>query len=216
MLRKTLQGMGEAGSAAMAFNAVAKSWNARPLKERESVQNPREMEKAAEERGLYLARFNGSVERMLSADAPALLVVRISGNSGRRYLALIGREDDRFVVSPALEGRSSLSRAELEGVWSGNAFVPWRDSLNIPSLAPGMQGEAVTRLQKLLREAGLFKGELTGRYDRETTAAIRDFQSAQGIVKNGRLGKQTLFFLYRKAERYSAPRLGNKGGKLPG
>jgi general secretion pathway protein A len=216
ILRKSLWGMGEADSAANAFNAVAKTWNARPLTERERVQNPREMEKAAEKRGLYLARFNGSIERMLSADAPALLEVRPSGKSDRRYLALIGRENDRFIVSPPLNGRASLSRTELEGLWSGRAFVPWRNFLNIPSLTPGMKGEAVIRLQKLLQDSGVYKVEPTGLYDHETTAAIREFQSAQGIVKNGRLGKQTLFFLYRKAESHSAPRLGKMGGKLPG
>jgi general secretion pathway protein A len=216
ILRKTLWGMGEADSAAHAFNAVATIWNARPLMDRERVQNPRELEKAAQERGLYLARFNGRLERMLSADAPALLEVRLSGSGGRRYLALIGRENDRFVVSPPLKGRASLSRSELEGLWSGRAFVPWQNFLNIPRLAPGMQGSAVTRLQKLLHEAGFYKGELTGLYGSDTTAAIRDFQSAQGIVKNGRLGKQTLFFLYRKTDRFSAPRLEKKGGKLTG
>jgi general secretion pathway protein A len=216
ILRKTLWGMGEADSAEHAFNAVAKIWNARPLMDRERVQNPRELEKAADVRGLYLASFNGRLDRMLSADAPALLEVRLSGKSGRRYLALIGRENDRFVVSPPLKGRASLSRSELEGVWSGRAFVPWHNFLNIPRLVPGMQGEAVTRMQKLLREEGIYKGELTGLYDRDTTAAIRNFQSAQGIAKNGRLGKQTLFFLYRKTDRFSAPRLEKKGGKLTG
>jgi general secretion pathway protein A len=216
ILRKTLWGMGEADSAANAFNAVAKTWNARPLGGQESVRTSRELEKAAEKRGLYLASFNSRLERMLSADAPALMEVRLAGKSGRRYLALISRENDLFVVSPPLKGRASLSRAELEGLWSGRAFVPWQNFLNIPNLTPGMQGEAVIRLQKLLQEAGVYKGEPTGLYDRETTAAIRDFQSAQGIVKNGRLGKQTLFFLYRKTDRFSAPRLEKKGGKLPG
>jgi len=215
-LRKTLWGMGEAGSAAHAFNALAGIWNARPLTGQERVQTPRELEKAAQERGLELARFNGSLKRMLSADAPALMELRLPGKSGRRYLALIGRENERFTVSPPLKGRASLSHTELEGLWSGRAFVPWRNSLSIPRLTPGMQGEAVTRLQKLLQEAGAYKGEPTGVYDRETTAAIRDFQSTHGIVKNGRPGKQTLFFLYRKADRFSAPRLAKKGGKLPG
>ncbi|HEX2768912.1 MAG TPA: AAA family ATPase [Geobacteraceae bacterium] len=215
ILRKTLWGMGEADSAANGFNSLAKIWNARPLTGQATVQTPRELEKAAEERGLYLARFNGSLNRMLSADSPALMEIRLSGNGGRRYLALIGRENDRFIVSPPLKGRASLSRVELESLWSGRAYLPWQNFLNIPRLTPGMKGEAVTRLQKLLQEAGVYKGGLTGVYDRETTAAIKAFQSAHGIVKNGRPGKQTLFFLYRKVNRFSAPRLEKKGGDHP-
>ena len=216
LLRNTLWGIGEADNLANAFNAVAKSWSARPLTGRERVQSPRELEKAAEERGLHLARFNGSLNRMLSADSPAIMEIRLSGKSGRRYLALIGRENGRFIVSPAIKGRATLSRAELERIWSGRAYIPWQNSLNIPRLTPGMQGEAVTRLQKLLLEAGAYKGGLTGLYDSKTTAAIKAFQAEHGIVKNGRPGKQTLFFLYRKVNSFSAPRLENKGGELPG
>jgi general secretion pathway protein A len=216
ILGRMLGGMGESDSAVHAFNALAGAWNVRPLTGRGKVQTPRELENAAQERGLYLARFNGSLNRVLSADAPALLELRLAGKSGRRYLALTGKVNGRFVVSPTLNGRASLSRAELEGIWSGRAFIPWRNFLSIPRLAPGMQGEAVTRLQKLLKEAGAYKGEPTGVYDRETTAAIREFQSAHGIVKNGRPGKQTLFFLYRKVDRFSAPRLEKNEGKRQG
>jgi general secretion pathway protein A len=216
ILRKLLWGIGEADSAANAFNAVANIWNARPLSGQEALRTQRDLEKASEERGLYLARFNGSLKRMLSADSPALMEIRLSGSIGRRYLALIGRENGRFIISPPLNGRSSLSRAELERLWSGRAYIPWQNSLNIPRLTPGMQGEAVTRLQQLLQEAGVYKGGLTGIYDRKTTAAIEAFQSAHGIVKNGRPGKQTLLYLYRKVDRFSAPRLEKKGGELPG
>jgi peptidoglycan hydrolase-like protein with peptidoglycan-binding domain len=79
-----------------------------------------------------------------------------------------------------------------------------------------MRGEEVSRLQQLLHEAGSYKGGLTGIYDRETAAAVRNFQAARGITPDGRAGTQTLLFLYRAGSRFSTPRLENKGEEQQG
>jgi len=216
IVRKELGGMKETESAVNAFNALAGVWNIPQLPSGSVVHSRREMERLAKKRGLSLAPFNGSLNRLLEADSPALLEFTLSGISGRRYLALIGRENDRFLIAPPLKGRGYLSRADLEGLWSGRAYLPWKNFQNIPRLTPGMSGEAVTRLQQLLHKAGVYKGGLTGIYNRETTAAITAFQAAHGIKRNGRPGKQTLFFLYHTASGFSTPRLEKKGGEQPG
>lgn len=215
-VRSALRAMGEADSAEKAFNAMAGIWSIQPLAAGEKARTPRELEKAAEGRGLHLSVVKGSLDRILSADLPAMLELRFSGSGGRRYLALTGREEGLFIVSFPIKGRMALSRAAMEELWSGRAYIPWKNSLDIPNLNQGMRGEAVSRLQQLLREAGVYKGEPTGVYDSETAASIKAFQSANGIAKDGKPGKQTLFFLYSKVDRFSAPRLGKKGGKLPG
>jgi general secretion pathway protein A len=214
-LRRTLRVTGEAESAEWAFNAMAGLWSVRPLDSGERARTPRELEKAAESRGLQLALFNGSLDRMLGADAPALLELKLAGSGGRRYLALTGREGGRFVVSLPVKGRVSLGRAELEGLWSGRAYLPWKNSLDIPNLSRGMRGEAVSRLQRLMREAGAYNGGVTGVFGGETTSAIKAFQSANGIARDGKPGNQTLLFLYGKVDRFPSPRLGKKGGELP-
>jgi peptidoglycan hydrolase-like protein with peptidoglycan-binding domain len=115
-----------------------------------------------------------------------------------------------------LQGHTSLSAVDLERFWSGRAYFPWKNFRNITRLAPGMRGEAVTRLQQLLLDTELYKGGVTGIYDRQTTDAIMAFQKAHGIAKNGRPGKQTLFFLYHTGSGFSTPRLGKKGGEQAG
>jgi general secretion pathway protein A len=165
------------------------------------------MDRIAEERGLSLVHFDGSLNWLLSADSPALLEFSISGTKGKRYLALIGRENGRFHIAPPINGRTSLAKADLESYWSGRAYLPLKNFRNIPHLTQGMSGEAVTRLQLLLREADVYKREPDGIFNRETAAAIMTFQGAHGIKKSGKLGKLTLFFLYHTVKGYSTPKL---------
>ena len=215
-LRKELAGMKETESAVNAFNALAKLWRVPPLPERSAVLSPQDMDRIAEERGLSLVHFNGSLNWLLSADSPALLEFSIPGTKGKRYLALVGREKDRLHIAPPINGRTYLVKDDLASCWSGRAYLPLKNFRNIPRLVQGMSGEAVTRLQLLLREAGVYKGEPNGIFDRKTTAAIMTFQGAHGIKKNGGLGKLTLFYLYHDVRGYSAPRLERMKGQQPG
>jgi general secretion pathway protein A len=214
-LRNALSKMGETESAVAGFNALAGIWDVPPLGLNPNASLPRDIERIGEGRGLYLTGLKGTFERVLEIDSPALMEIRLPSGE-RRFLALVGRADGRFVVSPALGGRNSLDRSTLEALWSGKAYFPWRNFRNIPRLNPGMRGEAVAKLQLMLKEAGVFKGAQNGVYDRETTASVVSFQAAHGIAKNGRPGKQTLFFLYRNGNSFPFPRLDMKGGGVPG
>jgi general secretion pathway protein A len=210
-LRKELGAMTETESALSAFNVLAKLWNIPPLANRVTIRMPQELERLAGERGLHLVRANGSLGFLLRADSPALLEFNLPSIGGRRYLALTGTKNGRLLIAPPLQGRSSLSSAELESIWSGRAYLPWKNFRDIPPLAPGMRGEGVARLQQLLHEAGSYKGGLTGVYDRETAASVRNFQATRGIAPDGRAGVQTLLFLYRASSGFSIPRLETKG-----
>jgi general secretion pathway protein A len=216
IIQKELERISETDSAVDSFNALGKFWNVLPVLSKTVVKTPWDLDRLAGERGLNLAPFTGSLGQLLQVDSPALLKLTIPGISGKRYLALIARENDRFLIAPPLHGHTSLSAVDLERFWSGRAYLPWKNFSNINNLAPGMRGEAVTRLQQLLFDTGLYKGAVTGIYDRETTAAIIAFQAAHGITKTGRPGKKTLFFLYHAGSRFSTPRLVKQGGEQPG
>jgi general secretion pathway protein A len=215
-LRKELAGMKETESVVNAFNALARLWKVSPLPDQTAVLSPQDMDRIAEERGLSLVHFNGSLKWLLSADSPALLEFSLSGTKGKRYLALVGREKDRLHIVPPINGRTYLDKDDLASCWSGRAYLPLKNFRNIPRLIQGMSGEAVTRLQLLLREAGVYKGEPNGIFNRETAAAIMTFQGAHGIKKSGRLGNLTLFYLYHDVRGYSTPRLERMKGQQPG
>ncbi|HEY6871460.1 MAG TPA: AAA family ATPase [Geobacteraceae bacterium] len=216
-LAKGLAGSGEAESAVIAFNALAQLWQAPTLAAPAAINLPRGLEEAAAGRGLKLLRYSGSLGHLVRMDSPALLEFTLPGVTGKRYLALTGTDKGRLLVAPPLAGRSSLSIAELESLWSGTAWLPWKNFRAIPSIAaPGTKGEDVARLQQLLRDARVFQGPVSAVFDKETVAAVRAFQEAHGITPDGKAGAQTLLLLYRAAGKFPMPGLVHKGGSQQG
>lgn len=78
---------------------------------------------------------------------------------------------------PVAEGDAPLT-VDLRAVYLAQGDVPmFRD------LARGTRGPDVEQLQQFLAGAGHFDGKVTGTYGSETTAAVRDWQRANGIAK---------------------------------
>jgi general secretion pathway protein A len=211
LVTQELAGVTENESARAAFNVLAGLWHVAPV----TLASPQPdlPEVLARERGLDTFRFSGNLGSLIRLDTPAILELHLPGISGRRYLALTGSGNGRFSIAPPLAGRTSLTSAELEGVWSGRASLPWKNNLDVsPGLKPGARGLAVSRLQVLLQEAGVYHGPITGLFDRPTDDAVRSFQAGRSLAADGAVGRQTLFLLYRAAGTYSGPTLTRSGG----
>ena len=203
-----LGGMPESESARRAFNALANLWNARPVSESDNLNQFNGLERAALDRELRLYRFSGSLGGLLRLDYPAVLELNMPGIQGKRFVSLVGIENDQLLVDPPISGRRSLSFSELEKHWSGNGFLLWKDSLNLlAGTSPGSKGDHIKRLQGLLKEAGAYTRPLTGVYDSDTLSAVKEFQSSKGIEQDGIIGGQTLMVLYRSVDRFGVPGL---------
>ena len=201
----------ETESALTAFNVLARIWHI-PTAAWASSQ-PELPEILARERGVDTLKFTGNLGALLRYNSPAILELTIPALQGRRYLALTGFDADRYTITPPLAGRTTVSGAELESIWSGRAYIPWKNHLNIPpGIKGGAQGRAVSRLQTLLQGGGLYKGGLSGVMDRPTLDAVGSFQMAQGIDPAGGVGRQTLFLLYRTARGFTNPVLNHAPG----
>lgn len=203
-----LGGVPESESARRAFNTLAGLWNTRPVPETDHLNKANGMERAALDRGLCLYRFSGNLGSLLRIDCPAVLEMNMPGIAGKRFVSLVGMEDERLLVDPPISGRRSLSFDELEKHWSGNGFLLWKDSLDLLTrILPGSKGDHIKRLQILLKEAGAYAGPPTGIYDSDTLSAVKEFQSSKGIEQDGIVGGQTLMLLYRSIDRFEVPRL---------
>ena len=198
----------ESESARRAFNALAGSWKVEPVPEVPPGEPGKGMERAALERKLLLYRFSGNLGALLRIDSPAVLEITLPGVLGKRFISLVGRENGKLLVDPPIAGKKTLAFDELEKHWSGQAFLLWKDALNLmPKILTGMKGEPVKQLQALLREAGAYNHPGTGVYDPDTRSAVKQFQSSKGIETDGIAGEQTLMFLYRSIDRFKTPRL---------
>ena len=64
------------------------------------------------------------------------------------------------------------------------------------TLERGHMGSEVTKLQRALKNAGYFKGEVDGYYGEDTEEAVKKFQKAKGLVQDGKAGFATQRYLY--------------------
>jgi general secretion pathway protein A len=211
-MMKELGAVSESESARKAFNTLAAFWNGAPLPEIGEGDPGREMEGAALARDLRLYRFSGNLGGLLRIDIPAVLELMIPGLDGKRFLSLVGIENERLLVDLPISGRGSFSFREFETYWSGHGFLLWKDHLGLlAGSSPRLRGDRMGRLQDLLREAGAYRKPSSGVYDDDTVLAVRELQSSVGIERDGIIGGQTLMLLYRSVGRFGVPRL--TGGK---
>jgi general secretion pathway protein A len=213
LMAKELTGSSENESALAAFNVLMKLWAVPPISGKLNLTSPRALESEAARRGLKLARYSGSLGLLTRMGYPAILEFNLSGVTGKRYLALTGTGQDKYFVSPAVAGRDFLTSPELESVWSGTAWLPWKNFSDITIQgAAGMKGRHAADLQQLLADTGDYKVSATGILDAESIAAVREFQAAHGIVPDGKVGTQTLLMLYRAGGKFPVPGLAGQEG----
>jgi general secretion pathway protein A len=211
-LQAQLAGKTEGESAVAAFNAIAQIWGIVPIPLEKSSAESADLEKYADRRGLRLARNKGNLGALLRLDYPAILELTLREGGGVRYVSLLGTESGGLVVSPPFQGRKTISGSELEKLWSGRSFLPWKNVLNLPLASRlGDTGEPIKSLKHLLAKAGFYRGSFTGVFDEPMLASVKRFQSAQGIEADGIVGGRTLLLLYRTGGTVSAPRLAKKG-----
>jgi len=213
-LATALGSVPERESALAACNALMKRWDADPIPPPPSLTSIKDLEGEMAKRGLKLARFTGSLGLLARLDYPAVLEFILPGIPGKRYLALIGADRGKFVIAPSLAGRDSLTGAELESVWSGAAWLPWKNFRDIPT--GGTRGSDAAGIQRLLADAGIYTGTVTGSFDTGTVSAIKAFQASRGLPSDGKVGAQTLLQLYRSGKAFPGPRLDvGPDGKRP-
>jgi len=198
----------ESESVRRAFNTLAGFWNVPPVPESSDLNQLNAIERAVVERELRLYRFSGNLGALLRFDYPAILELNVPGVPGKRFVSLVGRENEHLLVDPPIAGRRSLSFGEIEKHWSGQGLLFWRDPLNLlAKMSFGSKGDRIRQLQTLLREAGVYSMPLTGVYDGDTVSAVKQFQSSKGINEDGIVGGHTLMFLYGSINRFEVPRL---------
>jgi hypothetical protein len=205
----------EAKNAVQAFNALASFWKVPPIRqlnERSPILD--QLKGRADTRDLELIHFNGRMDELLRLNSPALLNLSRKGKKGSFLVALTGVRNGKLVIHPPLMGRNTFSKAEITPLWSGQAFIPWRnrEKIHLP-MAQGTAGSEVIRVQILLQAAGFRSVEVNGLYDEATAKTVKDFQASRKIRATGNVGPITLIQLYKAVNGALLPSLGRDGKK---
>ena len=95
-------------------------------------------------------------------------------------------------ISPVdgVAGTKTLSR-----MYSSDAIAATAANVEYETASEGMKGEVVVEIQDCLVQMG-YLDEVTGEYDEATVAAVKAFQSANGLTPDGKCGEKTLLILF--------------------
>lgn len=83
----------------------------------------------------------------------------------------------------------------LTKLYSGTAIAAAAKNTEYTTLRSGDRGDAVVQMQDSLQQLG-YLASVTGYYDDATVAAVRSFQSRNGLTVDGAAGQDTLATLY--------------------
>ena len=98
---------------------------------------------------------------------------------------------DNATITP--EGGSTIEVVTTAPDTPKPTEAPETPTQTPPSLQRGFKGsDAVRAVQKRLKELGYYSGSADGDFGPATEAAVKDFQRANGLSADGKVGKQTL------------------------
>ncbi len=183
------------------------------------------LQERLEARGLMVTAFEGgSLDMLRRLDHPVLIPVALDPRSSaavapgatnavaekdRRWLALTGFDGDRVWLAGLVAGRVvSVAQSELAPRWLEAGMLVWKNHESLATrVERGGEQASVRWLQTALAELHYFNGAANGLFDAQTADALRDFQSANGLIEDGVVGPLTQIALYAQLDRYPVPRL---------
>lgn len=164
---------------------------------------------AARQNGLSMTRFDASLTLLRKFNVPAILKVAMPGESAAKYVAISRIEDGMVELRGGKEGASvKLESGMLESYWTGEAFVLWKNFLNIEGMVPSnTTRESIVNLKMLLNDIGFKNIEITPYYDTSVRDAVKAVQKRHGIWVDGVVGPVTKIALYNEKPSLSIPRI---------
>jgi len=197
-------------SVGSACRATAALWN-RNLSALPDIQNRFALKSALQQNGFNTVEFKGDLDELTRMNSPAVLEIILPNVNGKRYLALVEVTDDQVRTVPAITVTGWLSKQELQHVWFGRAILPYVNFEQIRLVdSPDQTGADIDKLQRMLQQLYGDDGLTSGSYDRKTIEAVIRFQLEHQLAPDGRVGSQTLFWLYRVTGK-AMPRLSSGG-----
>jgi general secretion pathway protein A len=152
--------------------------------------------------GLSVYPVNERLDMVERLNLPAILA--LAGG----YAVLAAAPEGRYLLADSSGAHHPLSHAELETLWTGTAYVAWRDFYGMDGNIPGeATRETILNLKMMLRELGYPGIDLRPVFDVAIQQAIVDFQTRIGLPADGVVGPQTKIALYNTRPELRIPLL---------
>ncbi len=164
---------------------------------------------SAKPSGFSILRLETDMNILMSLNLPAILEFYPPGSSSAGYLTMNKIEGESAQLSGA--GGETLIETKLSDIefyWSGIAYIPWKNFLQIWGTIPTQSyKESIISLKLLLHDIGYTDSEINGDYDEITQANIETIQAKYGVPVDGYVGPVTKIILYREKSSYNMPQL---------
>lgn len=164
------------------------------------------LEQALRQSGFASYTYTGNLGGLMRLGYPALLDCTLPGAPSKRFLLLVGTDQQQATIAGTGGQRLSLPISRLEQIWTGKAVIPWRNLYALPvplrSEATAAQRQALVRL---LAAASVWNPGDVDYSDGNLRAAVRRFQQQQGIEPTGTAGVLTMMHLYRLSPELPTP-----------
>ncbi|MDD2364992.1 MAG: AAA family ATPase [Desulfuromonadaceae bacterium] len=177
-----------------AFNAIADKWGVRKIKSMGGMLTiPDLYSRIAAKRNLRVTEFRGTLDDVAQFDIPFLVKTKFSGTLDNYFLAVTAIEKETVTLSSNLLENNKLQKSSLNSIITGTFYLVWQNIGQIPyTLKQGEKLYEIRALQTLLKNAGLYKGEIDGEYNVITIKAVTDFQKSVGFEVDEKVGELTV------------------------
>ncbi len=125
-------------------------------------------------------------------------MVVVSGCAAQRQSQALNRvQADMQLLDQRVAQLERGSVAQASSSWpadssaAGASIEPIAVSLGGSSSSASSAKPTGKQIQQALRNAGLYQGEIDGKLGSQSRSAIREFQRANGLGVDGKVGKQT-------------------------
>jgi hypothetical protein len=154
-----------------------------------------------------MQRLEQGLDLLEIIDLPAILQLWSPTALHQVYVGWVGRNQDQVTLA-AGETRMHTTRDVLAALFSGAAYVPWKNIYGYQGvMGVDAPGESVLALKLQLMQMGLGPFALTDAYDRQTRQAVTRLQQRWGLDPDGFAGPITQMVLYGRCGSVDVPRL---------
>lgn len=189
-------------AAIASLNAILEMWKYQPVSSGNTQKKAlvQHLDDLAESRGLRLLHFAGSIDYLVQCNYPSLVLIGVAADGMETYTAVTKVSNAMFSVTPAVNGKSLLTRPELEAIWHGRALIVWKNFVKIPpKITRGTRSKSLKTVQELLENAGIPTATSTV-FDQKTEDSLKQYQSLKGLKVTGQPDSLTLLQLYNESK----------------
>jgi general secretion pathway protein A len=161
----------------------------------------------ARQNAFSIQRIDGNFDLIQKLNLPSVLEAQTHEKAAPVYLALTGIRDGKAVLQVGNE-TFFMSAAELKAIWSGTAYILWKNFFGLSGIIPRNAPEdSILTLKMLLQDVGFTDIPINTDYDSATREAVKTVQARHGIEADGAVGPLTKVILYNEVSSLEIPHL---------